>query len=121
MSPHKGPNIIKYGVITSTAALVLIAVNTILITQKSNKNADILKKAFQFVDYITQAKVLIIKKLVSLDKQKQFIKTSKGFKVTNPEGFVAINSKKGEAVKFVDRLEFSYNNFSDDVMKGWQK
>ena len=85
------------------------------------KNADILKKAFQFVDYITQAKVLIIKKLVSLDKQKQFIKTSKGFKVTNPEGFVAINSKKGEAVKFVDRLEFSYNNFSDDVMKGWQK
>ena len=43
MSPHKGPNIIKYGVITSTAALVLIAVNTILITQKSNKNSDILK------------------------------------------------------------------------------
>ena len=85
------------------------------------KNADILKKAFQFVDYITQAKVLIIKKLVSLDKQKQFIKTSKGFKVSNPEGFVAINAKKGEAVKFVDRLEFSYNNFSDDVMKGWQK
>ena len=43
MSPDKGPNIIKYGVITSTAALVLIAVNTILITQKSNKNADMLK------------------------------------------------------------------------------
>ena len=85
------------------------------------KNAAILKAAFEYVDLITQAKVQIIKKLVSLDKQKQFVKTSKGFKVTNPEGFVAINSKKGEAVKFVDRLEFSYNNFSDSVIKGWQK
>ena len=85
------------------------------------KNAAILKAAFEYVDLITQAKVQIIKKLVSLDKQKQFVKTSKGFKVTNPEGYVAINSKKGEAVKFVDRLEFSYNNFSDSVIKGWQK
>tara|TARA_B100000927_G_scaffold156174_1_gene125769 strand:+ start:380 stop:751 length:372 start_codon:yes stop_codon:yes gene_type:complete len=40
MSPSKGPNIIKYCVITSTSALVLIAVNTILISQKSTKNAD---------------------------------------------------------------------------------
>ena len=38
MSPHKGPNIIKYCVITSTAALVLIALNTILFSQKSSKN-----------------------------------------------------------------------------------
>ena len=43
MSPHKGPNIIKYCVITSTATLVLIALNTILISQKSTKNADRLK------------------------------------------------------------------------------
>ena len=43
MSPSKGPNIIKYCVITSTAALTLIAVNTILISQKSTKNADNLK------------------------------------------------------------------------------
>ena len=43
MSSHKGSNIIKYCVITSTAALTLIAVNTILISQKSSKNADNLK------------------------------------------------------------------------------
>ena len=43
MSPHKGPNIIKYCIITSTAALVLIAVNTILISQKSSNNSDTLK------------------------------------------------------------------------------
>ena len=39
----KGPNIIKYCVITSAAALVLIAVNTILISQKSTRNADSFK------------------------------------------------------------------------------
>ena len=43
MSPHKGPNIIKYCVITSTAALVLIAVNTIIITQKTSKNLESIK------------------------------------------------------------------------------
>ena len=40
MSLNKGQNIIKYCVITSAAALVLIAVNTILIAQKSTKNAN---------------------------------------------------------------------------------
>ena len=40
MSLNKGQNIIKYCVKTSAAALVLIAVNTILISQKSTKNAD---------------------------------------------------------------------------------
>ena len=43
MSPQKGQNIIKYCVITSTTALILIAVNTILITQKSSKNSDSIK------------------------------------------------------------------------------
>ena len=43
MSTHKGPNIIKYCVITNTAAPILIAVNTILISQKSTRNADSLK------------------------------------------------------------------------------
>ena len=43
MSLNKGQNIIKYCVITSAAALVLIAVNTILISQKSTRNAEIFK------------------------------------------------------------------------------
>ena len=36
-------NIIKYCVITSVAALMLIAVNTIIILQKSTNNAEIFK------------------------------------------------------------------------------
>ena len=43
MSPLKGTNIIKYCLITSAAALVLIAVNTILISQKSTRNTDSFK------------------------------------------------------------------------------
>ena len=42
MSNNKRQNIIKYCVITSAAALVLIAVITILIAQKSTKNANTL-------------------------------------------------------------------------------
>ena len=43
-----------------------------------------------------------------------------GFKVTGSEGFVAIDNQGG-AVKLVDRLEFSTNNFSKDVIKGWER
>jgi hypothetical protein len=39
---------------------------------------------------------------------------------TSPEGYVAIDHI-GNAVKLVDRLEFSMANFSPDIIKGWQK
>ncbi|WP_041710650.1 hypothetical protein [Prochlorococcus marinus] len=35
MSPHKSPNIIKYCVITSTAAIVLIAISLIPVSRKA--------------------------------------------------------------------------------------
>ena len=44
--------------------------------------------------------------------------TAKGFKVVNPEGYVAIDSD-GSAVKLVDRMEFSANNFN--AAKAWDK
>jgi hypothetical protein len=54
-----------------------------------------------------------------LNKINTFVKTQNGFKVTGVEGFVAIDRIKGGAVKLVDRMEFSYNNFSPDIIKGW--
>jgi len=48
-----------------------------------------------------------------------FVKTKDGFKVTNPEGYVAIDRVSGDAVKLVDRMEFSYNNFT--AIKAWDK
>ena len=48
-----------------------------------------------------------------------FIKKKNGYEVTGVEGYVAIDKLKGGAVKLVDRMEFSSNNFSPDVIKGW--
>jgi hypothetical protein len=45
----------------------------------------------------------------------------KVIKVTGEEGYVAIDKLGGDAVKLVDRMEFSYNNFSPDILKGWDK
>ena len=58
----------------------------------------------------------IIKKLNSVKGLTDtFIKTDNGFKVTNPEGYVAID-RGGGAVKLVDRMEFSFNNFTNKGM-----
>ena len=65
--------------------------------------------------------MIVVKKLNAINKQKSFVLTSDGFEVTDPEGFVAINSEKGEAVKLVDRLTFSHMNFNDRYVKGWQR
>ena len=61
--------------------------------------------------------------ITKLDKTKTigtFLKTADGYKVTEQEGFVAID-KVGKAVKLVDRMNFSKANFSTEYIKGWQK
>ena len=47
-----------------------------------------------------------------------FKTTPNGLQATNPEGYVAVD-KKGKAVKLVDRLEFSIQNFT--AAKNWDK
>jgi hypothetical protein len=46
-----------------------------------------------------------------------FLRTDDGFKITNPEGFVAVDRLKGNAVKLIDRLEFAHANFN--ATKNW--
>lgn len=91
-----------------------------LITDIKSVGSEI-RNAFQFVDIITKAKMLVIARLNLINNQKAFVLTNTGFKTTAPEGYVAINTKRGEAVKFVDRLEFSHFNFSSEYVKGWQR
>ena len=69
---------------------------------------------------LQKVKNLIIKKLSSSGFIKTFLKTRDGWKVTGQEGYVATDNLGKNSVKLVDRLEFSYANFSDDVIKGWQ-
>ena len=86
----------------------------------SETNKKNLVLMFDLMNAIVDAKLLIISKLDDLKQMNTFVLTRNGFKVTGQEGFVAIDDKGG-AVKLVDRLEFSYNNFSPDTIKGWEK
>jgi len=71
-----------------------------------------------FQTNMVNAKDVIIKGLNTVKSIGTFKKTSKGFEVVNPEGYVAIDDS-GKAVKLVDRMEFSLNNFT--VSKNWDK
>ena len=74
---------------------------------------------FTIATYITlqTAKALLLGKLNQIQSIGSFLRTKNGYKVTNPEGYVAI--KRGGAVKLVDRLEFSKANFT--MAKDWVK
>jgi hypothetical protein len=74
---------------------------------------------FAIATYITfqSAKTVLMNKLNSIQSIGSFLRTKNGFKVTNPEGYVAI--RKSGAVKLVDRLEFSRANFN--MAKNWVK
>ena len=78
-----------------------------------------LVKIFALQNLLIDAKLLILRKLEQVKSIKTLMKTSTGFKVTAPEGFVAIDNLKGGAVKLVDRLEFSKQNFN--AAKNWDK
>jgi len=85
----------------------------------SKSNLKNLENIFILQNLVIDSKLIIINKLNRLSKVGTFVKTTSGFKVTNPEGFVAIDRMEGGAVKLVDRMEFSTNNFSKDIIKGW--
>ena len=88
-------------------------------SQRNKKN---LVMMFDLQKNIVLAKLKLINKLNSISSFDTFVQTKTGYKVkTGAEGFVAIDKLGGDAVKLVDRLEFSYNNFSPDILKGWEK
>ena len=87
----------------------------------SETNRTSLKYMFDLQKVIVLAKLRLINSLNKLGNVSTFVKTRKGYKVTGAEGYVAIDKIGGDAVKIVDRMEFSYNNFSPDILKGWDK
>ena len=85
-----------------------------------SKHTNNLVQIITFQNYLVDAKSQIVNKLNSVKGlTNTFIKTANGFKVTNPEGYVAIDRVSGGAVKLVDRMEFSFNNFT--AVKAWDK
>ena len=82
------------------------------------QNAGELKKIFDLQNDVVRAKKMIIVKLQNMRQvTNTFLRTDDGFKVTNPEGFVAVDKLKGNAVKLIDRLEFAHANFN--AAKNW--
>lgn len=82
-------------------------------------NTHSLKLIFDLMNMIVEAKLMIVDKLQSVKSIGTFIRTDDGFRVTSPEGFVAVDRLKGNAVKLINRLEFSQVNFN--ATKTWNK
>ena len=85
-----------------------------------HKKADI-AKVFEMQSLVVLVKKMFLEKLNAISGIKTFIKTPSGFRVTGHEGFVVSDHIGGNAVKLVDRIEFSRANFSTDTIRGWQK
>ena len=81
-------------------------------------NAIQLKSIFDLMNLIVDAKLMIIRKLETIKSIGTFVRTDDGFRITAPEGFVAVDHV-GKALKLVDRLEFSRQNFN--AQKAWDK
>ena len=79
-------------------------------------NADKFKSMLNLYKEIQEIKQFVIDKLDNLETFKTFVQTDMGYKVTGPEGYVL--HKDGDMIKFVNRLEFSYNNFT--LAKKWR-
>jgi len=79
-------------------------------------NETALLKTIGLYTTLQQAKLLFIRKLETGERIGTYLRSENGYKVTAPEGYVAI--KDGTtAIKLVDRLQFSVANFN--VSKDW--
>ena len=87
----------------------------------SNVDKSQIVALFELYNMIVEVKLLIISKLDKAKAIGTFLKTKDGYRVTEQEGFVAIDRMGKNAVKLVDRMGFSKANFSDEFIKGWQK
>ena len=84
------------------------------------KYQGLLANVFKFQSELIDAKMMIVRKLNGVKQLTDtFVRTKDGFKVVNPEGYVAIDRVSGNAVKLVDRMEFSFNNFT--AIKAWDR
>ena len=80
------------------------------------ENEDKFKAMITLYKKIQESKQFIIDKLDKLETFRTFALTDNGYKVTGPEGYVL--HKDGDMVKLVNRLEFSYINFT--LAKKWR-
>ena len=79
-------------------------------------NKDKFKAMLSLYKELQTVKQMVIDKLDHLEEFRTYVQTENGYKVTTPEGYVL--HKDGSMIKFVNRLEFAYNNFT--LQKQWR-
>jgi len=82
-------------------------------------NSKALLRMFAIHAALREVKMTLVRKIEQVKSIGLFLKTDSGFKVTAPEGFVAIDRLSNRAFKLVDRLNFSQANFN--AAKNWEK
>ena len=87
----------------------------------SNTPKSQIVEMFKMYNLLVDAKHMIIAKLDKAKRIGTFLQTADGYRVTPQEGFVAIDRFGKNAVKLVDRMQFSQANFSPEFIKGWSK
>ena len=106
---------------TEKGKLVATAKRDNILKFFSPKNKVQLENIFTLMNLIAEAKLILVKKMDEVKTLNTFLLTKDGYQVTGVEGYVAIDKIKGNAVKLIDRMQFSYANFSADIIKGWQR
>ena len=89
------------------------------IIKKFTSSGKSLDEMFNLREALRIAKMVILRKLEKVEGMSTFIRTDNGFRVTKQEGYVGVDRLTNNAIKLVDRLEFSKANFS--VPKNWIK
>jgi polyhydroxyalkanoate synthesis regulator phasin len=79
-----------------------------------NDHMDQLVNIVDLYKRLVKLKTFFVQKLEQLDKIGTFVRNGDDFEAATPEGFVAIDHLSGNAVKLVNRMEFSMRNF-----QGW--
>ena len=95
---------------TKKCALVYQSENYLLDNVYKFKTMIALYKELQIL------KQMVIDKLDHLEEFRTYVQTENGYKVTTPEGYVM--HKDGSMIKFVNRFEFAFNNFT--IQKQWR-
>lgn len=87
--------------------------------REAKRNEGALDAVFGLQQMVVNAKGMVLSKLQAIQTIPAFVPTPAGYEVAKPEGFVVIDHFTKAAVKLVDRLDFSYQNFT--AAKEWSK
>lgn len=73
---------------------------------------------FSLHSLLSEAKMIVVKKLSEVKTIGTYLPTTKGLKATNPEGFVAICGNTCSTIKLIDRMGFANANMN--IAKDWK-